>query len=175
MKGVNGKEVGFDVMREQRLALILQMHVSGASYRAIATHLKKLVEEGQPQKNVLGQITGVWRAPAEWDIGHVQVGNEIKEALREARKENRRTAEEARTLRGLRLQQLMLGVWPKAVQGDVGAGWLALAIDDRIAQNEGTDKPKENKPQRVIFSIEDNGIAPGTNQAAGAAPQPAED
>jgi hypothetical protein len=161
MRGVNGKESGFDLMREQRLALILQMHVSGASYRAIAAHLKKLVDVGQLDKT--GAV--VWRAPEEWAIEHVQVGNELKEALRNARKENKRTADEARTLASARLDSLLLAVWAPAMNGDVNAVWAALAIEQRRAGIEGTNKPVEQK-RRIVFAIEDTEAAPEGARAA---------
>lgn len=172
MRGTNGKEPGFDVMREQRLALILNMHVSGASSRAISDHLKRLVEKGQAN-----QLTGeVWRAPEQWAIGHVQVTNEIKEALAASRKENKQKAADLAAVRELRLKSLMLGVWPKAATGDVGAVWAALAIDDRLAALTGTTgKAGGDKPVRVVFSVEDNGDAPSTNQATGPAPESADD
>lgn len=173
MKGVNGKEPGFDVMREQRLQIILQMRVSGASLRAISKHLHRLADVGQIDPKT-GAV--VWQAPQEWKIDHVQVGNELKEALRNARKENKRTAEELGLLAEARLDSLLLGVWPKAQTGDVGAVWAALAIEERRARMNGSDKDKGNdKPQRVVFTIEDYADVPRTDQAPGPSPQPAED
>jgi DNA-binding transcriptional MerR regulator len=132
MSRKDAKPPGFDVHRAERLHFILEMRKSGASYRAIAQHLRKLANDGE-----LNEKTGaVSKAPKEWDIGHVQVRSEVRAALKELEKENAMSAKEVKRLEIERLDQQLLAAWPLMLKGDANAHWIVLAISKRRCELE---------------------------------------
>lgn len=122
---------GFDVHRAERLNFILEMRKSGASYRAIAQHLHKLVTEGETDK--AGKLV---KAPEEWDIGHTQVRNEVLAALKQLDKENTLNAKLVKRLWIERHEQQLLAAWPLMLRGDPNAHWIVLAIGKRVCELE---------------------------------------
>lgn len=122
MAGKDGDK-GAKLFAAERRVKVLELRKSGASIRAIATHLK---EQGYHDK----------ASPAT-------VHKDLKDALKNLKEKEIVEAEEMRQIEIERLDALWLAHWSLGLKGNVGNSWVLLAIAERRAHLLGLDAPKK--------------------------------
>lgn len=111
---------GKDAGALERRIRVLELRKSGASFESIRKHLL----------DKYGIV-----------VSRTQVFNDFKRSMKDLRKKEMAKAEQLRDLELLRLDSLFLANWTAGMKGDLGAGWLLLAISRRRAEIEGMDAP----------------------------------
>lgn len=114
----------------KRRAEIFEYVKAGASYRDIATR---------------------------FGVSHVQIYRDVRRVLSDLQHTAVRDLELYRQLELCRLDQLLQGLWPQAVVGNLGAVALALRIGERRAKLIGLDAPPviDIEPQLRAIAVQE--------------------
>src|SRR5262245_18164807 len=105
----------------------------GAKERSAARRVRALsLRQAGASFRDLGHQLGVRRQQAYRDVDH---------ALAELAKQQAQKAEKLRGLELARLDRLLLGVWPRAQGGDLGAVDRAVKIMERVEKLQGLEAP----------------------------------
>jgi TolA-binding protein len=118
---------------------VLQLREAGATYEAIADALREKY--------------GADRLPSGWDS--LYAAKDVKRELKKVQRQNAETAESVREIELRRLDRMLRGLWPDAVQGDTQAIDRVLRIMKRRADLLGLDAP-ERFEQAVSFAESDD-------------------
>ena len=109
----------------ERRAFVLDLRKTGATYRQIA---KVAVEK-----------FGLDKLPKHWD--ERSAWKDVKRELEKLYREMAVDAEDIRQLQIERLNRLLLAVWERALQGDLGAVDRALKLVAQLCQLQGANMP----------------------------------
>lgn len=102
------------MLARKRERLVMELRISGASYPTIAEQIGM-------------SASGAQRAAVR--------------VLKRLAEETKELADQVRQLDTMRLDRLLLAIWPRASRGDLGAVGRALDILERRAKMYGTDAP----------------------------------
>lgn len=102
----------------------------------------------------------VKRIAEEIQVSKDTVGKDIRECLLDLKQTTRETAEQVRDIEVARLDEMLFGVWAKAIDGDEKAITAALKIGERRAKLLGLDAPvkqelsgPDGKPLRTFVDL----------------------
>jgi hypothetical protein len=123
----------------QRRRDVLQLREAGATYEAIADALREKY--------------GADRLPEHWSERYAH--KDVKRELKKVQGECRESAETVRDMELRRLDRMLRGLWPDAVEGDTQAIDRVLKIMARRADLLGLDAP-ERFEQAVSFAESDD-------------------
>lgn len=110
--GKDNSTSGQQIAAAERRIKVLELRKGGASYRAIATHLK--------QQGVA--------------CSHETVRKDLYESLKNLSEKEIVAAEELRLLELQRIDELWLAYWSKGLRGDIASTWVLIGLSKRRSE-----------------------------------------
>lgn len=115
---------GAKLVAQERRVRVLELRKSGASIRAIATHLKELGYDAKASPTT--------------------VHRDLTEAFKNLQKQELIEANELRQLELERIDALWLAHWALGLKANIASSWVLIALSKRRSELIGMDATKKN-------------------------------